>query len=141
MEKEFVSYEMALALKELGFNEPCFTYYYNVSGKLRTNISVDTNNGWTYFPNKKSIILAPTFSQAFRFFSENHGLDYSIIPYSEFIENNSLKIFNAVIYRYYKNMNVQAEIIRIDGEIATFVNKNQLELMLLQKMIETIKNK
>ena len=68
MEKEFVSYEMALALKELGFNEPCFTYYYNDSGKLRTNISIDIDNGWTYFPNKKSITLAPTFSQAFRFF-------------------------------------------------------------------------
>lgn len=142
MIKEFVSYEMALELKELGFDEPCFTYYYNITGKLRTNISIDINNDMNYMLNKKlGITLAPTFSQAFRFFSENHGLDYSIIPYSEFIENNSLKLFNAVIYRYYKNMNVQAEIIRIDGEIATFVNKNQLELMLLQKMIETIKNK
>ena len=27
MEKEFVSYEQALALKELGFDEPCFGYY------------------------------------------------------------------------------------------------------------------
>jgi len=142
MINEFVSYEMALALREFGFNEPCFTYYYNVTGKLRTNLSMDIDNDLNYMLNKKlGITLAPTFSQAFRFFSENYGLDYSIIPYSEFIKNNSLKFFNAVIYRYYKNMNVQAEIIRIDGEIATFVNKNQLELMLLQKMIETIKNK
>jgi hypothetical protein len=133
MENELVSYELALALKELGFDEPCYDNY-NIYGKL-----------WGLRLNKqvkiKGACLAPTFSQAFRFFSENHGLDYSIIPYSEFIENNSLKIFNAVIYRYYKNMNVQAEIIRIDGEIASFVNKNQLELVILQKMIETIKNK
>jgi hypothetical protein len=27
MNKEFVPYEQALALKELGFNEPCFGYY------------------------------------------------------------------------------------------------------------------
>ena len=142
MIKEFVNYEMALALKELGFDEPCFTYYYNITGKLRTNLSIDIDDIWIPGSIKKlGITLAPTFSQAFRFFSENHGFDYSIIPYSEFIENNSLKIFKAVMYRYYKNMNVQAEIIRIDGEIATFVNKNQLELMLLQKMIETIKNK
>lgn len=78
MKNEFVSYEIALALKELGFNEPCFTYYYNVSGNLRTNISVDVDNGWTYFPNKKSIILAPTFSQAFRFFREQFNWQASI---------------------------------------------------------------
>ena len=27
MEKEFIPYEQALALKELGFNEPCFAYH------------------------------------------------------------------------------------------------------------------
>jgi len=78
MEKKFVSYEMALALKELGFNEPCFTYYYNDSGKLRTNITIDIDNGWTYFPNKKLITLAPTFSQAFRFFREKYKLEGAI---------------------------------------------------------------
>ena len=62
MIKEFVSYEMALELKELGFDEPCFTYYYDISGELRKNISVDIHNGWTYFPNLKLITLAPTFS-------------------------------------------------------------------------------
>ena len=78
MEKEFVSYKMALALKELEFNEPCFTYYYNISCKLRKNISVDIDNGWTSFPNKKSVILAPTFSQAFRFFREQFNWQASI---------------------------------------------------------------
>jgi len=30
MEKEFVSYEIALALKQLGFDEPCLgKFYYN----------------------------------------------------------------------------------------------------------------
>jgi len=32
MEKEFVTYEIALKLKDLGFNEECFRYYQN--GKL-----------------------------------------------------------------------------------------------------------
>ncbi len=27
MNKEFIPYEQALALKELGFDEPCFGYY------------------------------------------------------------------------------------------------------------------
>ena len=79
MEKEFVSYEMALALKELGFNEPCFTYYYNDSGKLRTNISIDIDDVWISGSIKKlGITLAPTFSQAFRFFREKYRLEGAI---------------------------------------------------------------
>ena len=31
MENEFIPYEQALALKELGFDEPCIGYYYNVN--------------------------------------------------------------------------------------------------------------
>jgi hypothetical protein len=27
MEKEFIPYEQALALKELGFDEPCFAWF------------------------------------------------------------------------------------------------------------------
>ena len=33
METEFISYEQALALKELGFDEPCLTSY-NENGKI-----------------------------------------------------------------------------------------------------------
>jgi hypothetical protein len=79
MEKEFVSYEMALALKELEFDEPCFTYYYNISGKLRTGIVVNIHNAWTYTGTKKlGITLAPTLSQAFRFFREKYRLEGAI---------------------------------------------------------------
>ena len=70
MEKEFVSYDMALALKELGFNEPCFDNY-NIYGKL-----------WGLRLNKqvkiKGACLAPTFSQAFRFFREKYRLEGAI---------------------------------------------------------------
>ena len=125
MIKGFVSYKMALELKELGFNEPCFTYYYNVSGNLRTNISVDVDNGWTYFPNKKSITLAPTFSQAFRFFREKYRLE-------------------GAIYRL--NFKWASQVFNI--EISAYCFKHELfekyeeaEINSLQKMIEIIKNK
>ena len=125
MEKEFVNYKMALALKELGFNEPCFTYYYNITGNLRTNISVDINNGWTYLPNKKSITLAPTFSQALRFFREKYELE-------------------GAIYRL--NFKWASQVFNI--ETSTYCFKHELfetyeeaEINSLQKMIEIIKNK
>ena len=125
MIKEFVSYEMALELKELGFDEPCFTYYYNVSGNLRTNISVDINNGWTYFPNKKSIILAPTFSQAFRFFREKYKLE-------------------GAIYRL--NFKWASQVFNIETSTYCFVPElfetyEEAEINSLQKMIKMFKNK
>ncbi|CAB4144655.1 hypothetical protein UFOVP458_53 [uncultured Caudovirales phage] len=126
MEKEFVSYEMALDLKELGFNEPCFTYYYNVSCKLRTNISVETNNGWTYFPNKKSITLAPTFSQAFRFFREKHNL------------HSNIKCVNTTHNNHFRFE------IELNGETLACTNRidsyEKAELACLQKLIEITKN-
>ena len=116
---------MALELKEFEFNEPCFTYYYNISCKLRKNISVDIDNGWTSFPNKKSIILAPTFSQAFRFFREKYRLE-------------------GAIYRL--NFKWASQVFNI--ETSTYCFKHQLfetyeeaEINSLQKMIEIVKNK
>ena len=125
MEKEFVNYEMALALKELGFNEPCFTYYYHDTGKLRTNISVDVDNGWTYFPNKKSITLAPTFSQSLRFFREKYRLE-------------------GAIYRL--NFKWASQVFNIETSTYCFVPElfetyEEAEIDSLKKMIKMVKNK
>ena len=54
MEKEFVPYEQVLALKELGFDEPCMS-------------SRDMNNG-------KGLIQLPLYQQAFRWFREKYSL-------------------------------------------------------------------
>lgn len=84
MEKEFVSYEIALALKELGFDEPCFTYYYNITNNIRTGLSINIHNAWTYAGTQKlGITLAPTFSQAFRFFREKYQWQSYIEPTSD----------------------------------------------------------
>jgi hypothetical protein len=66
MEKEFVPYELALRMKELGFEERCFTRYYE-SGKLADSLSYLHHN---YFGQ----VNAPTFSQAFRWFREKYDL-------------------------------------------------------------------
>jgi hypothetical protein len=65
MTQEFVPYEQALALKELGFDEPCFGYY--SEGELILNSH--TNNHMQRFRYS-----APTFSQAFRWLREKYGL-------------------------------------------------------------------
>jgi len=99
MNNEFVSYEIALKLKELGFDEPCFTYYYELTSNLRTHLGVDINNAWTYSKNKKlGFTLAPLYQQVFRWFREQFNLQSSIeatndqhsneLGYNHFIWNN-----------------------------------------------------
>ena len=73
MKKEFVSYEIALALKELGFDEPCFTYYKN--DQLSNILELVKNSEMENVNNEvDNYISAPTFSQAFRFFREKHNM-------------------------------------------------------------------
>ena len=59
IDKEFVPYEEALALKELGFDEPCLASYFHAGKRL--DICEYINHG-------EYTTLAPTFSQAFRWF-------------------------------------------------------------------------
>ena len=67
MEKEFIPYEQALALKELGFDEPCLAMFdeykifeYN-SILHNANILIDC-------------VSAPLYPQAFRWFREKYNL-------------------------------------------------------------------
>ena len=61
MEKEFVPYEPSLALKELGFDEPCFGYY-NYNGTHFFDYKPKTDD--------KNLTKAPLYQQAFRWFRE-----------------------------------------------------------------------
>jgi hypothetical protein len=70
IEKEFVPYKEALALKELGFNEPCFGWWFADEEMLIIDKSTKSTS--------ENIIQAPTFSQAFRWFREKYGLYYPI---------------------------------------------------------------
>ena len=71
MEKEFITYKQALALKELGFDERCFSRYYE-SGKLADSLSYLHHN---YFGQ----VNAPLYQQAFRWFREKHNLQAEIL--------------------------------------------------------------
>ena len=71
MEREFVSYEEALELKQLGFDEPCLGRYDPL--KVLVTISRPNNNSY-YKGSVPSFISAPLYQQAFRWFREKHKL-------------------------------------------------------------------
>ncbi len=77
MEKEFVSYEQALALNELGFDEWCFGGYDKGYGVLL--VGYDTNVGEHF--DRDFYIHAPLKQQVFRWFREKklHNTFPSII--------------------------------------------------------------
>jgi hypothetical protein len=80
MTKEFVPYAEALALKELGFDEPCFAFYKEnlLSGcKYPDNdaqFDLCTNSQMKEYLYSNKYASAPTFSQTFRFFREKYNL-------------------------------------------------------------------
>jgi hypothetical protein len=94
MEKEFIPYEQALALKELGFDEPCLACvgenneviirvgdYRSFSNKKpEDSIERDFYNNIIKDFNRyvNDTASAPTFSQAFRWFREKYGYDLTI---------------------------------------------------------------
>jgi hypothetical protein len=84
--KDFIPYEEALALKELGFDEECLDGY-NKYGKL-----------WGMrFDNQSTVndaCSAPLFSQAFRFFREKYDLFISIMHYENGYSINDLRRFD-----------------------------------------------
>lgn len=63
MNKEFVPYELAVKLKAIGFNEECFGAYHNENYLDLESEEYD----YSY------AVKAPIFSQAFRWFREEHG--------------------------------------------------------------------
>jgi hypothetical protein len=74
MTKEFVPYELALKLKQLGFDGPCSDYY-TTDGKLKRSLLEYPISSKNNFHESYKIVIAPLFQQAFRWFRENHGLD------------------------------------------------------------------
>ena len=136
MKKEFVDYTEALVLKELGFDEPCFGFYYlykdenyqegkfDYRGELNIEYSIYKEN--TYY------ILAPTFSQAFRWFREKYKLDgIAFWNYTGYMWN----IIDIEKSNKITNITIQ------DDDMEEYVTKEKSELGCLKKLIEIVKEK
>ena len=129
LEKDFVPYEPSLALKELGFDEPCLAWF---SETKKLQIAPETYKKWTGNPCNNSNIIkvfnvdcisAPTFSQAFRWFRKNHKLSAIVSQFGYAIEDE----YGQIIYN-------------IDDD-EKHLCYEEAELACLIKLIEIVKNK
>ena len=67
MKELFVPYPQSLELRELGFDEICFTHYWG------ENILNEAYGGWMKNSNTK-YVMAPTWEQTFKWFRIKYGL-------------------------------------------------------------------
>ena len=117
MTQEFIPYEQALALKELGFDEPCVGVY--MQKELRIVHLESTPTQLDY------IILTPLYQQAFRWFREKH----SLIGLVEGGYADGKNIFTYIIWNGF-----------IDDLWNDYVSTyEQAELECLKKLIEIVK--
>jgi len=127
MNKEFVPYEQALALKELGFNEPCFAWY---DGRYPSSINQD------YCKNSEEWLntihcATPTFSQAFRWFREKHKLYHTINMFGDWDKPQYSYLVSG------RTMNNPAHMWYFEDKDS----HEEAELACLIKLIEIVKNK
>jgi hypothetical protein len=124
MNKEFIPYEQALELKELGFDEPCLGCYDDKAVFGLTVMSIKQ-----YYTNSKEDTwncAAPLYQQAFRWFREKYGL-YSWVT----MELGNKSTFCWVLSGEHTSTQYAAY----------FHTYEEAELACLNKLIEIVKNK
>ncbi len=125
MEKEFVPYELALRMKELGFDEPCLaTFIYGAKGPLFQFPGSKNSEDWENCRN----CSAPTWQATFKWFREKYGLHYCPSPKSHFPDNRINDIY------HYEIFNSEGEEIAFDD--GTYIIGESLEATALEKLIE-----
>jgi hypothetical protein len=118
MEKEFVPYEQALDLKELGFDEPCLMYY---------DYSLSLVESGVYE------CKAPLYQQCWRWFREKYDLDSYMITFSRNEVWFQINTLNGINKSCPCKFNDKHQIIEHTREEA--------ELECLVKLIEIVKEK
>ena len=124
MKKEFIPYEQALELKELGFDEECLGLF-NVDG-----LQYDGEIYCLPYKNNTdgidpSIIAAPLWQQAFRWFREK----YKLLSYIDDCPTET--------FRYNIVFDMFGTVVGLGG----FSTYEEAELACLKKLIEIVKEK
>jgi len=129
--KDFTLYPEAFELKQIGFDEDCFTFY-QVEYHENSPIMVDDNDQYriTGFRTCKNseipshYISCPTYSQAFRWFRDNGKVAE---VFSQLLPSN----------KYKWGFKIQG----VEGVTDGFFTYEEAELASLKKLIEIVKEK
>jgi hypothetical protein len=132
MEKEFLNYTEALELNKLGFDEDCLGHYEGEKLFIEScpkSLVKTINNTPIMKLRKNKWMLAPTFSQAFRWFREKYNLICRVDVTSYGCSLNEQEFYCEITS---KNGTASYEI---------FNTYEEAELDCLKKLIEIVKEK
>jgi hypothetical protein len=138
MEKEFIPYEQALALKELGFDEESLGryngegYLYNTLAPYKYIIIPSTG-----IQSIKNYCLAPLYQQAFRWFREKYNLR-GFIGFRPNVKQFDCHIYDMSLSGKEYVQQRTTEEYNKDPKVGTY---EEAELECLKKLIEIVKNK
>lgn len=127
MEKEFVPYELALELKELGFDEPCLAEIDQIECLQLKGIRKLPRGSMMY-----DVVEAPLFQQAFRWFRDNKKLRGDVQ------HNDANGSFKFYIWKWNFDNNI-GKWQRISN-IASYNTYEEAELECLRQLINLTKN-
>jgi hypothetical protein len=113
---EFVPYELALELKQLGFDKPCLGFYERNQELLIQQCEI------TDFHKDSLQCVAPTYSQAFRWFRDNGKV---VEIFSQLLPSN----------KYKWGFKIQG----VEGITDGFFTYEESELACLRHLIKTVK--
>ena len=142
MEKEFIPYEQALEMKQLGFDEPCFAAQFAYENKLDNHITFcPTSNADGYknsdgehvkmFLEDEYYISRPSFSQSFRWFREKYKSHSRVDIQDVELDWYSFEILEVRDGDYNNDLHTDMN----------FKSHEEAELECLKKLIEIVKNK
>lgn len=127
MEKEFIPYQQALALKNLGYDWPCLSWYNLEQNRVMGSGEYD-NEGQYY----KHVGL-PLYQQVFRWFRERHKL-FMLMQVGQ--HNGEHQTFYFNVFKFGKNLYKSK--FRSKTGVYTY---EEAELACLKKLIEIVKEK
>ena len=125
MEKEFIPFELAVKLKELGFDEKCLGYYIKNSSLWCNWLDVKFNDDPSN--DKEDFVAdAPLYQQAFRWFREKYKLHHVIHQFN---------------FKKDTDEEYLAEVDKIEDGFEYFRTYEECEHFCLDKLIEIVKTK
>lgn len=128
MKKQFATYEIALALKKLGFGEQCFGYYNdtNTDPEISLPVAVDV------VCLKFNLVKAPIWQQVIDFFRDEFGIVILISPNEKFSESHLNNWINFRKIHYYY------EIFRINKREIDMDDINKARIMIGDKSTDKL---
>ncbi len=134
---EFIPYDLASKMKQLGFDEPCFVWA-DIYTKQNVYMYPTNKNNMNQYSETVSI---PTLQSAFKWFREKHGLFSSILPFQDIEYGVKLCYYYCIInLNKYKDEDIMYSEFSLGASNINFSSPEEAELACLEKLIETVEN-